>query len=1599
MATLDINHATHEQLVALPGVGTALADRILAHRARIGRFERVADLVHVTGISERLLAQIEPLLSTTDATPGTDEPSRVTVQLDDGGAGGDFSGHRVTATGRRLDAEVGPIGFATSGDTDTSGAASLQLPTRASLTGVISFRATAPDGTAIGSTDVDAAQLTEKVVIAAKAAERPVTQPNEDPAAGKPVRVRGQVIDSNGTRAAARLQVVLWGATAPNPQDKDFRALVVAVTDGAGHFTGPYPLGDFTSAHATVAVGEGTATVPVHLDGAAFPESAILVVDLPDRDATSEDCDCHQPSDAPRNPDVTDLARADGTFSSDAGAGRCVDFTKPDRTLEEFSFSYLVRTTEPDIRGMTLGDPPKVGIRDILDRAKLDTVLTSRAMVRDSAGVAGESATVDELASLNKDVMLDARVLKTLARDPDGFSLATLASAARRTAFGDVTRFVGAAVARPPGRTRLSCANPVDWDDDPTIYQACTIANGHVLRFKQEWVADGYSMGNLLYSLPLAPGQKKHIAVVDWERREASARTESLAESESLAADLSRDRDISDVVNGTLRESTRGGSSSSSGGIAGGLGVAGIFGPVGAVLGIGGGYSSADSNAWQNSSRDTSASALNQLRDRTSQSASSVRSQRSTVVQTVTQGERVTATTESVANYNHCHAITVQYFEVLRHLLVRQRLVDVQECLFVPLLMSRFDFDKALRWRHTLARFVPAGLRRGLDAVDRIAHAYAGSDLPLGRYADESLETVDGELRMRFQLTRPRDTDDKFDANNWNPLLKLFGFDPADFYANFLDEQKFKDRVFLEQLGPRIASAVISLLRIRAVRADNSEVDLQIDPTLLTTFVNDQTLLVTLRMAQSLPTITRAEIKAVVVSSRLNLPGLPWMFDALPAGSRVIVESGSLRYRTAHLADALFSDAFIRNDLTGSDDVWIPTPLNRRELRNPREEDKEAVRALLDHLNENLEPYHHRLWAAMGDDRRYMLLDGFEAPNSGGKSVASVVENELIGIVGNCLVMPVARGFHLDPTFDQTAEDPVDLFEHYAPNTPIEPTRVALPTRGVYAEAVMGACNSCEQKDETRFWRWEESPIPDSPAEILPVSTDSRRAAPPDLTAKDFPAPIIAMQAAPAAPDPTGLTAALSLLGQAGAFRDITGLEGTQKNAAAALEGAFNTATTMGTKAADLALQAKMSKDIDKAVKTIGEAKDKGLITDDQASKLTETAIRGMVGGGATNPPAASTTDEVKQLTETAGTNNAAVKVTRPTGEQVEVDARRGAEDSARPVIILDDATNKAETRAFNPATNDLSGIVTVGARFNNAPAGSTLRWSSPTPGVLTIDSPSSPTTQVRGLVPGLHDLDVELLDAAGIRIASMKLAMSVPQFVKVVEDAGLDAGLTSLGLLAHKADIIGHARDVALSVLGTSNVRVCWQAGGRTDAVPAHIPAANVMEVNLMNLDPSGRGLLGLTKAPGGVNRFDEKIEVYVGQYSQPDDIDVDTETQALLIQLSTSLTADPSLEAIAAKVYGRLVGETTSHEIIHGLLWTEVDPSFHNSPAIDGDIMNNGFDRTFRQRTAMENTRQQSPVHASDYVDHGIDTIDRLSAVNQARMDTHFPVPPRFH
>jgi competence ComEA-like helix-hairpin-helix protein len=69
--SIDINAATIAELTRLPGIGEAIAGRIVEYRERTGGFAAVGDLLKVRGIGEKKLAQIAPYC--TVGTPGASD--------------------------------------------------------------------------------------------------------------------------------------------------------------------------------------------------------------------------------------------------------------------------------------------------------------------------------------------------------------------------------------------------------------------------------------------------------------------------------------------------------------------------------------------------------------------------------------------------------------------------------------------------------------------------------------------------------------------------------------------------------------------------------------------------------------------------------------------------------------------------------------------------------------------------------------------------------------------------------------------------------------------------------------------------------------------------------------------------------------------------------------------------------------------------------------------------------------------------------------------------------------------------------------------------------------------------------------------------------------------------------------------------------------------------------------------------------------------------------------------------------------------------------------------------------------------------------------
>lgn len=63
---LDLNRATKEDLMTLPGIGEVLAQRIIDYRTQHGKFQSVEELDAVEGIGEKRLNELENYVTVED---------------------------------------------------------------------------------------------------------------------------------------------------------------------------------------------------------------------------------------------------------------------------------------------------------------------------------------------------------------------------------------------------------------------------------------------------------------------------------------------------------------------------------------------------------------------------------------------------------------------------------------------------------------------------------------------------------------------------------------------------------------------------------------------------------------------------------------------------------------------------------------------------------------------------------------------------------------------------------------------------------------------------------------------------------------------------------------------------------------------------------------------------------------------------------------------------------------------------------------------------------------------------------------------------------------------------------------------------------------------------------------------------------------------------------------------------------------------------------------------------------------------------------------------------------------------------------------------
>jgi competence protein ComEA len=63
MSPVNLNAASVDQLADLPGVGRAVAQRIIEYRQKNGSFKKIEELMNVKGIGEKSFLKLKPLVT------------------------------------------------------------------------------------------------------------------------------------------------------------------------------------------------------------------------------------------------------------------------------------------------------------------------------------------------------------------------------------------------------------------------------------------------------------------------------------------------------------------------------------------------------------------------------------------------------------------------------------------------------------------------------------------------------------------------------------------------------------------------------------------------------------------------------------------------------------------------------------------------------------------------------------------------------------------------------------------------------------------------------------------------------------------------------------------------------------------------------------------------------------------------------------------------------------------------------------------------------------------------------------------------------------------------------------------------------------------------------------------------------------------------------------------------------------------------------------------------------------------------------------------------------------------------------------------------
>lgn len=234
-------------------------------------------------------------------------------------------------------------------------------------------------------------------------------------------------------------------------------------------------------------------------------------------------------------------------------------------------------------------------------------------------------------------------------------------------------------------------------ENQEKIAIARTLGIGYVLNMHQAWVPDGFSLGNLLYSLVLAPGEEQRIIVREHkESYTVDDRASAIDTINDSYQNSQQDNETAAFSNAVDRysnahtDSNYYSSTSSKG--SSGLGFFFGIGVSSSASSINKGSSA--SNAYQSDTYDEVSSAAQNFQSSIKTESDRIAMAKRASISIASSDETESVSSKIIANHNHSHVMTVQYWEVMRRYKMETCIEGVELVLFVPLKLINFMPDK-----------------------------------------------------------------------------------------------------------------------------------------------------------------------------------------------------------------------------------------------------------------------------------------------------------------------------------------------------------------------------------------------------------------------------------------------------------------------------------------------------------------------------------------------------------------------------------------------------------------------------------------------------------------------------------------------------------------------------------------------------------------------------------------------------------------------------------------------------------------------------------------------------------------------------------------